>query len=170
MHNPFGIWPQNCLSVQDEYEAHPTVPLSLSTIRKEDRSQNRHDNKKSIPGLPRYSRVKNPPAKAGETGSISGPRRSHMLQSNQIHAPLLSPFWKVISRRVCALQQEKPLQEDAHTSQVKSSFGLPQLEKGCTQQWRPNVAINELKFLKLQNTWVQSYFLKKVFQITSKHT
>ena len=31
--------------------------------------------------------VKNPPAKAGNTGSIPDPRRAHMLQSNSARAP-----------------------------------------------------------------------------------
>ena len=36
--------------------------------------------------------VKNPPASAGDTGSIPGPRRSHMPQSSEARAPqLLKP-------------------------------------------------------------------------------
>ena len=36
--------------------------------------------------------LKNPPAKAGDTGSIPGPGRSHMPRSNEAHAPQpLSP-------------------------------------------------------------------------------
>ena len=33
-------------------------------------------------GFPGSSAVKNPPAKAGDTGSIPGPGRSHMPQGN----------------------------------------------------------------------------------------
>ena len=33
-------------------------------------------------GFPGGTVVKNPPANAGDTGSIPGPERSHMLQSN----------------------------------------------------------------------------------------
>ena len=33
--------------------------------------------------------VKNPPANAGDTGSIPGPGRSHMPRSNRAHAPQL---------------------------------------------------------------------------------
>ena len=33
--------------------------------------------------------VKNPPANVGDTGSIPGPGRSHMPQSNQAHVPQL---------------------------------------------------------------------------------
>ena len=58
--------------------------------------------------------VKNLPANAGDTGSISGQGRSHMLWSNQACAPqLLSPCTLTtgaITPRACALQQEKPLQ------------------------------------------------------------
>ena len=35
--------------------------------------------------------VKNLPAKAGDTGLIHALRRSHMLGSNQVHVPPLSP-------------------------------------------------------------------------------
>ena len=38
-------------------------------------------NKKDL-GFPGGAVVKNPPANAGDTGSIPGPVRSHMLQSN----------------------------------------------------------------------------------------
>ena len=33
--------------------------------------------------------VENPPANAGDTGSILGPGRSHMPQSNEAHVPQL---------------------------------------------------------------------------------
>ena len=58
--------------------------------------------------------VKNLPENAGDTGSISGQGRSHMLWSNQACAPqLLSPCTLTtgaITPRACAPQQEKPLQ------------------------------------------------------------
>ena len=70
--------------------------------------------------------VGKPPANAGDTGSIPGPGRSHLLQSNQAHAPqllslhsgsrepqLLSPCATTTEAgapRAHALQQEKPLQ------------------------------------------------------------
>ena len=38
-------------------------------------------------GFPGGSMVKNLPANAGDTGSIPGPGRSHMLQSSKAHAP-----------------------------------------------------------------------------------
>ena len=42
----------------------------------------------SLVALPAGSSVvKNPPAKAGNTGSIPDPRRAHMLQSNSARAP-----------------------------------------------------------------------------------
>ena len=46
--------------------------------------------------------VKNPPANAGDIGSVPGPGRSHMLQDNKSCAP---NYW---SLRACASQQEKP--------------------------------------------------------------
>ena len=42
-----------------------------------------------IKGFPGGSVVKNLPTNAGDAGSISDPGRSHMLQSNQAHAPQL---------------------------------------------------------------------------------
>ena len=58
--------------------------------------------------------VKNLPANAGDTGSISGQGGSHMPWSNQACAPqLLSPCaltTGAITPRACAPQQEKPLQ------------------------------------------------------------
>ena len=85
--------------------------------------------------FPGGSVVKNPPANAGDTGSIPGPGRSHMPWSNSAHAPqllslhsrahkpqLLSP--RSITTEACmprahALQQEKPPQLEAHTPQRK---------------------------------------------------
>ena len=40
-------------------------------------------------GFPGGAVVKNPPANAGDTGSIPGLGRSHMLQSNKAHVPQL---------------------------------------------------------------------------------
>ena len=40
-------------------------------------------------GFPGSSVVKNPPASAGDMGSIPGLGRSHVLQSNEAHAPQL---------------------------------------------------------------------------------
>ena len=40
-------------------------------------------------GFPGGSGVKNPPASAGDMGSIPGPGRSYMSQSNQAHVPQL---------------------------------------------------------------------------------
>ena len=40
------------------------------------------DLKPETRGFPGGAVVKNPPANAGDTGSIPGPGRSHMLRSN----------------------------------------------------------------------------------------
>ena len=77
--------------------------------------------------------VKSPPANAGDTGSSPGPGRSNMPWSNWARAPqllnlhsrarepqLLSPratTTEAHAPRACALQQEKPLQWEAHTPQ-----------------------------------------------------
>ena len=71
-------------------------------------------------------------------GSIPDPGKSHMLQSNQAHAPQLSSLCSRAQKtqrlkpegpRVCA-PQEKPLQREAHAPQLESSPCSPQLEKG----------------------------------------
>ena len=48
--------------------------------------------------------VKNPPARAADTGSIPGPGRFHMLWSNYTCVPQLL---KTVLPEACALQQEK---------------------------------------------------------------
>ena len=67
-------------------------------------------------GFPGGSVGKNPPANAGDTGSIPNLRRSHMPQSNQAHTPQLlrlcsragEPLLlKSTHPRANALQQEK---------------------------------------------------------------
>ena len=64
---------------------------------------------------------KNPPANAGDTGSIPGPERFHMLRSNQAHEPQLPGPRAAITEahlpRAHARQQEKPLQWDARAPQ-----------------------------------------------------
>ena len=46
----------------------------------------------TLAGFPGGSMVRNPPANAGDMGSIPGSGRSYMLQSSQAHVPqLLSP-------------------------------------------------------------------------------
>ena len=47
--------------------------------------------------------VENPPANAGDMGSIPGPGRSHMPWGNWAHGPQLSPH-----SRARAEQEEKP--------------------------------------------------------------
>ena len=43
-------------------------------------------------GFPGSSVVKNPPCNARDTGSVPGPGRSHMLQSNKAHGPQQSSW------------------------------------------------------------------------------
>ena len=46
-------------------------------------------NKKKFKDFPGDTVVKNPPANAGDMGSIPAPGRSHMPRSNKAHAPQL---------------------------------------------------------------------------------
>ena len=70
--------------------------------------------------FPGGSLVKNPPANAGDTGSVPGLGRFHMPRSNEASAPqLLSPgpgaqelqLLSPLCSRACALQKEKPPNE-----------------------------------------------------------
>ena len=64
-------------------------------------------NRKNL-GLPGGLEVKNPPANAGDKGSVAGPERIHMPRDNQAIEPQrLTPAHS----RACAVQQEKPLHE-----------------------------------------------------------
>ena len=71
-------------------------------------------HKTSLRGFPGGSAVKNPPANAGDMGSISGPGRSHMPQSSEAHAPQLLGLCRGLGAtssetagpRACALQRE----------------------------------------------------------------
>ena len=101
---------------------------------------------------------KNPPANAGDTGSIPGLGRFHMPWSSWAHAPRLllslcsrahktqlpSPHaaaTESCAPRPCALKQQKPLQWEAH-AQLQRSLHSQQLEKAQAKQQRPKAAIN----------------------------
>ena len=99
--------------------------------------------KKAQLGLPSWdfpggAVVKNPPANAGDTGSIPGPGRSHMPWSNWAHVPQLLSLHS---------RARKPqLLKQACLEPVlcnKSSPHSPQLERAHMQQRRPNTAKNK---------------------------
>ena len=83
---------------------------------------------------------KNLPANSGDTGSIPGLGRFHMLQSNWAPvSQLLGPrsaTAEACAAGACALQ-EKPPQEKVQALQADGSPHSPQLEKAQAQQWRP---------------------------------
>ena len=99
-----------------------------------------------FPGGPAF---KNPPANAGDMGSIPGPGRSRLWRGNEACASQL-PSWrsrahvsqllKPVCPRARAPQQEKSPQQEAWAPQLESSPCLPQLEEVHTQQWRPSAA------------------------------
>ena len=113
--------------------------------------------------------VRNPPANAGDTGSIPGLGRSHMPQGNWVHVPWLpSPHSRArepqllslcvtttenCTPRACGPQQKKPPQRGA---------GHPRIEEACARQRRPSTANNkeELKnFKDMPFVWI--------FEVTS---
>ena len=66
--------------------------------------------KPKLQGFPGGAVVKNPPANAGDTGSIPGPGRSHMPQSNKAHVPQLLSL--------CSRAREPQLLKPAHLEPV----------------------------------------------------
>ena len=88
--------------------------------------------KPEVPDFPVDPVVRNPPANAGDMGSIPGQGRSHMPQSDYARVPqLLSPH-----SRAHELQQEKPLQGKAHTLQQRVVPAHP-----GTTRWKPSRAM-----------------------------
>ena len=103
--------------------------------------------------------VENPPANAGDMGSIAGPGRSHMPQSNwarelqllslrsRVRGPqLLSPCVTAAEAQVPgarALQQREATAMRGPRTTTRSSPSLPQLEKAHAQQRGPNTAKNK---------------------------
>ena len=89
--------------------------------------------------------VKNQIANAGDTSLIPGPRRSHAPWSSEALEPQLSLCSRapraatttVPMPRVPALQQEKPLQQEACESQLEGSLLTATGEK-LTKQQRPS--------------------------------
>ena len=71
---------------------------------------------------------KNPPANAGDTGSIPGPGRFHMMWNIQACVPQLLSAHAATPEahmpRACALQQTKSSQQEAHTPQCRAAPAL----------------------------------------------
>ena len=84
--------------------------------------------------------VKNPPANAGDTGSIPGLGRSYMLRSNQAHAPqLLKPthaLEPVLSNKR-SHRSEEPMHRNEKVVLLATTKEKP------TQQRRHSAAINK---------------------------
>ena len=101
--------------------------------------------RKDAGGFPGGAVVENPPANAGDTGSIPDPGRSHMPRSNWAREPQL------LSLRVwslCSATREAATVRGPRTA-MKSGPHLPQLEKALAQKRRPNTAKNKInKFIK----------------------
>ena len=80
----------------------------------------------------------NTPARAGDMDSIPCLGRSHMPQGNQARDPQLLSSHAATTEascpRVCALQQEKPLQLEAHTSQGRAAPLTETRESSCSNE------------------------------------
>ena len=96
--------------------------------------------KKQVPGLP-WWHSGNLPANAGDMGSIPGPGRSHMPQSNKARVPQLLSLCsrarepqlpKPKCPRARTLEQEKPPQGETRTRQLERSPYSSQLEETRT--------------------------------------
>ena len=107
------------------------------------------NRRKTFPGGPL---VKTPPANAGDTGSIPGLVWKDST-CDRATKPACCNCWSPTAHpRACVLQQEKPLQWEACVLQLESHARLLQLEKACTQQWRPSVAKKEQN--RKETLWV----------------
>ena len=91
-------------------------------------------------GLPWWLSAKSPTANAGDMGSISGPGRSHMPQSNQalLNSGAHEPSTEAPHPRAHAPQQEKSLQWESHAPQLESSPSSPQVEKNPHSNKEPH--------------------------------
>ena len=91
--------------------------------------------------------VKNPPADAGDVGSVPGPESPHVLQGNETHAlQLLSPvvvLWspmglctldRVLHNKKSRRSQKPACHSEKPEHRSQSSPYLPQLEKVLVQQ------------------------------------
>ena len=126
------------------------MPFNRSTVKLWCTQFVKHDSamkRNKFLGFSGGSAVKNPPASAGDTGSIPGLMRSHMLWSNKARAPhLLSlcararepQLLKPVCPRARPPQQEKSLQWGARTPQLENSRCSLQLEEVHTQQGGPS--------------------------------
>ena len=85
--------------------------------------------------------VKNPPADAGDTSLIPGPRKSHLPQGNQAHVPQLlslrsrahKPHALQLLKPVCpaarTAPQERPLQWKACTLQLERAWAATKTQQ-----------------------------------------
>ena len=92
-------------------------------------------------GLPGGTAVESLPANAGDTGSVPGLGRSHMLRSSWAREPQL------LSLRVwgfCSAMGEAAAVRGPHTA-MKSGPRLPQLERALAQKRGPNTSKNKYK-------------------------
>ena len=81
--------------------------------------------------------VKNPPANAGDTGSSPGPGRSHNYRACALE-PMSHKYQSPHAYSQCATREVTAMRSPC--TATKRSPHLPQLEKACTQQQRPNAA------------------------------
>ena len=84
---PLPIGPQNPALPQSEM-----MPINCTDLAYE----------RTVQGVPGGSVVKNPPASAGDTGSIPGPGRSQSSRATKAHLPRLQSLCATIT--ACALE------------------------------------------------------------------
>ena len=92
-----------------------------------------------LPGSPV---VKDPPANAGDTGSVPALGRSHMQRGNQACVPQL--LGRHALAREPVLCNRDATEMRSQCTARKSSSRLLQLEKAYVQQQRPTTAENKL--------------------------
>ena len=113
--------------------------------------------KEHLQGFPGDAVVENPPANAGDTGSIPDPGRSHM---RRVTKPVCHKYWACalepashnylahvpqllkLARLEPAFRNEKPPQWEAREPQWRVAPTRRNQRKARAQKWRPNAARN----------------------------
>ena len=123
-------------------------------------------------GFPGVSVVKNPPADAGNTGSIPDPGRSHMLWSNKLlchHCRVCAPEPR--SPHAAGVEAHVPGDSRRERLEHRNKEEPPAAATGekPSQPWRPSTAKNKsIKFLKKKKKKKQPCQYKASYQIESE--
>ena len=147
------------------YKPFPPCFSNLPLHKKLPKNLETENSNNDFSGFPGGAEVKNPPAKAGDTGSSPGPGRSHMPRSNKALAPQLLSM--------CSRAHEPQLLKPAHLEPVflnKRSHGNEK-PAHCNEEEPPLAATRESlrAATKTQRSQKQSKF-KKIINLKKTKT